>query len=461
MQKKRIIISFHRFSGERPRFTSIPVINHLHADKGCDTIIIKIKPIPRNVVCIIIIIAGMTITQAIIFWSDDASNSLLGTTNFTWPNLERANVDFTRPESEFDERIRAGFERYISTHINNYNSTLGMVISGTGAGSDAEIIARTRTQVRMALACLALANDNETYKIIANNILRTTYEQFQEKTPSAGYRTFGNFYWDLTDGKVLDLNAGPFNSIVLGYIFHYYKDLLDDDVIRMWEDGLSALIGTCVHRSDDPNYTNIHLLRTAGILILGKYFNDRATIELSIQLFREWKKYIASIGLTEYATINYYKVSLRAIMGIWEFAPTIEFSNDVEPMIDYLWISYLTQENNGNMGGPHSRDYENDYFYGGNIRSFIEHFLGDIYADVEDNELEWIPYLNWRPSPSILDVAINKTYPYTVQYSYGGIRATAYFTENYSIGAQDGVNPNGEVGSSTIPVYVTLNTSYG
>ncbi|MFX0098647.1 MAG: hypothetical protein ACFFCS_03630 [Candidatus Hodarchaeota archaeon] len=403
---------------------------------------------------LLILVIGLISTYSIVFISN--WDLIGGTSAYTWPNLQRPDFDLDNPETAFDARVKDGFEQYLNSYIGMYDADLGMVITGSGDDD----IARTRIQVRIALVCLALSSKNATYKQVANSLLRTTFQQFQEHTPASGYRTFGNFYWDLADEKVEDLNAGPFNSLVLGYIFHYYTGLLDADVVSMWEDGAAEVLATCVHRAKDPNYTNIHLLRTSGVLMLGKYFGDTSAIRLGMQMFREWKNYIYNIGLTEYTTINYYKVSLRAMMAIWEFSPDETFSNEVQPMVDYLWLSYIIQENNGNMGGSHSRDYDDDYFYGDGIRTFIEHYIGDYYPE-NDTESDWLTLFNWQPTETMKQLAANKTYPYNVQYCYGGIRAFTYFTENYSLGSQHGVNPNGEVGSQSIPIYATINTTDG
>ncbi|MBD3352987.1 MAG: hypothetical protein GF364_16005 [Candidatus Lokiarchaeota archaeon] len=378
---------------------------------------------------------------------------------FTWPNLLRNDFDITQPETDYDARLKEGFLDAFDGYYDRYNDSLGMIVDDYDYDDEGlEIHAHTRNQIRFALLCFALSPENTTYIDYGNNVLRTFFRQFQEHTPSAGYRTFGNFYWYLDDGLVDDLNAGPFNSVIIGYIFNYYKDLMDNDVLNMWEQGAAEVLSTCVHRSDDPSYTNIHLLRTAGILMIGKYFNDRAAIKLGMEYFYEWKDFTLRYGIREYATMNYYQVILKAMMGIWEFSPNVEFSTEAEEMMEFLWLTFLIQENNGNLGGPHSRDYSGQFFYGKEMLEFINLYFGHVYPHRETDN-SYTPIYNWQPTEALMERANNRTYPYYVKYKCYDIRALAYFTKNYSLGAQDGVNNNREIGSQTIPVYATLNTN--
>jgi hypothetical protein len=382
--------------------------------------------------------------------------SLGSQSQYSWPNLTYNSLDLNNPRTEMETRLKSGFEIYLKGRLPSLvNSSSGLVI---GSGSGEDVNGHTRNQLRMALVCLALSSQNQTYRTIANSLLRSSYALFQERTPAAGSRSFGNFYWYLIDGFVDDLNAGPFNSIVLAYIFHYFKNLLDPDVVQMWEEGMAAVIATCVHRLSSPSYTNIQLLRTAGVLILSQYFGDSTGIELGMQMFREWKSFTLNQGLTEYTTINYLQVSLKALMAIWEFAPTESFSNEVTPFLEFMWSTYLIQENNGNMGGPHARDYSNDFFWGGDIRRYINHYFGKVYPN-DEIESDWLPLCNWKPSDKLKSLVNNRTYPYNVEHAFENILASSYFTESYSLGGQGGVNEGEEIGTQTIPLYATLNTS--
>jgi len=178
---------------------------------------------------------------------------------------------------------------------------------------------------------------------------------------------YGAIPWRIGSDKVRDENATEFATESWGTLLLRHGGLLSSSFrSKMLAHVPAAIAALKRHTSDsnpkkvEVNYTNIYLLNSSNLLLLGAAIKDTPTIQQAALQFRNWLRHVSTFGIHEYDSPTYYGVDLKAL--------EIAYSNTLDPALrktlklslDYLWTDIAANYFPGRMSlsGPHSRDYD-------------------------------------------------------------------------------------------------------
>lgn len=179
-------------------------------------------------------------------------------------------------------------------------------------------------------------------------------------------KTYGNIFWYCGDTQINDPNAVEFCMRVILPIWILYQDKLSPNT--------KALLQTIFDQCSEGikrhyvrlSYTNIILMKTANLIMMGEYDNRPEMAKAGYDLLQEWIKYTYRNGLCEYLSPTYYTVDIENLSLIVHFSQSPEIQKIASTALEYLWtdIAVNWYGPSGRLGGTHSRDY--DRLYGHN-----------------------------------------------------------------------------------------------
>jgi hypothetical protein len=214
-----------------------------------------------------------------------------------------------------------------------------------------------------ALAKLVL-NSGEPAARQAEALLRRTFD-LQEMNPASP--NYGTVPWRPNDSSVSDANAIEFTMHSVGPILLRFGDKLSPECKKYLDPHVRAGIAAIRRHRVPVTYTNIFLMKTINLVLLGEASKDPKAASEGYAMLEEWIAYTRQYGISEYASSAYYAVDLHCLGLGYLFAARPKAKARFKACLDYLWTDisahFLPGRSNGaTMAGPHSRDYD---FLGG------------------------------------------------------------------------------------------------
>jgi hypothetical protein len=221
----------------------------------------------------------------------------------------------------------------------------------------------TRDLTNAALAILAAGGSPAQ----AQQLLTVAFSVQNMNTSSP---TYGSFPWYYNSNAVTDENADDFTSQALGPIWLHYGQLFPATFQSQMLQHLQATIGALTRRiggaSFGVSYTNIFLMDTVSLLLIGQSVGDVAAVQAGTQMLQQWNTYtLTSGGIYEYGTSTYYSIDLDSlVMGFLYYPP---LHSTFQTILDYFWTDIKANYFFGqqDLSGAHSRDYDFLYGHGG------------------------------------------------------------------------------------------------
>jgi len=256
----------------------------------------------------------------------------------------------------------------------------------------------------------------------------------QELRP--GNKNFGNFRWYRGQSEVNDRNAIEFvcqNALVLG--LQYGSKLSGENAQAFHALMVDAAQG-CRQQPVKPSYTNIFLMKSCNLILLGQFLNDPTLTQEGRTHLQEWFAWTKQNGITEYNSTTYTGVDMDCAIQLVRLATDPADQQAGKTLLQLFWTEVAMNwfEPAKRLGGSHSRDY-----------NFL---LGIGATDLHLSNAGWIPSLNpealtaegqsrvFAP-PTTWTSPLRETYPREViqRWSPNSAEiATNWITENFCVG---------------------------
>jgi hypothetical protein len=223
---------------------------------------------------------------------------------------------------------------------------------------------------------------------------------------------FGDVPWEMFANDIHDANSVEFTFAPIGPIMLGYADRLSPQFRAEMVPHIAGGIAAIRRHKVPVSYSNIYLMKTENLLLLGEAIGDQDAVATGRQLLDDWLQFTATHGVHEYASPTYTAVQLNCLLNAYRHTHLADVKPKLKAGLDYLWADAAASfiPPGDDMAGPHSRDY--DFLRGtGSIDRFYyfcglrnEFPAGSLFVDsfgAYVNELE----NGYRPSDQTLALA--------------------------------------------------------
>lgn len=293
-----------------------------------------------------------------------------------------------------------------------------------------------RTYTHAAQYALAMGLDP---KIAEDFIRRAMARQYMDPDlPKYGDVPWEMFAHDINDANSVEFTFSPVGPIMLGY-----ADRLSPQFRTEMVPHIAGGIAAILRHKVNVGYTNIYLMKTENLLLLGEAIGDQSAIAAGRAQLDDWLQYTATHGVHEYASPTYTAVQLNCLLDAYRHIRLADVKAKLKAGLDYLWADAAASfiPPGDAMAGPHSRDY--DFLRGtGSIDRFYyicglrDQFpAGSLFVD------SFAAYMNemengYQPSDQIL--ALAHLEPRIVKARWDEIPGAdryAYITPDFAVGS--------------------------
>jgi hypothetical protein len=268
----------------------------------------------------------------------------------------------------------------------------------------------TRDLPNAALTRLLLFRDGKG----AERLLRMAFAQ-QDMNPDSP--EFGSLPWRIGHPEIVDGNAVMFSMQAMGPILLGHADLLSPAFKAELEPHLRAAIAAMRRRQlKTPSYTNIFLMRTVNLILLGEALGDKDSAEAGYKFLDQWIDYTRANGIHEFDSPTYYFPCLDTLGMGYRYAARPGAREKFRACLDYFWTDIAANyfPARGSLSGPHSRNY--DFLRGGgavSLYTFVEGLRPDqntTQLDLErvhllEGESATGEHAGYHPSSEIVNLA--------------------------------------------------------
>lgn len=257
-----------------------------------------------------------------------------------------------------------------------------------------------------ALAELALGQDPAR----AESLVRLLFAQ-QDMDPASP--SYGDVPWQIRGKAVSDANSIEFSMQALGPLLIRHRERLSPGFVAEAAPHLKAAVAAIERHAVPVAYTNIFLMKTVNLILLGRVLADAAIVAAGEKSLDEWLDFTRRHGIAEYDSPTYYKVDSDDLLYGFLYAEKPETRQKLAAALDYLWTDIAANYFPGqeSLSGPHSRDYDFLTGRGGIDAFFVAYGLSALSAKPKELDLETIALLQseldggYRPGPEILALA--------------------------------------------------------
>lgn len=262
----------------------------------------------------------------------------------------------------------------------------------------------------------------------------------------ASKENFGNFRWRFSHSGVNDLNAVEFAVRKLSLIALKFGERLTDSDRRLLNGVLEDALTSVKAHVVPISYTNIYLMRSWNLLVLGAYLADSVASKEGVDNLEKWVSFTKVGGISEYLSPTYYAVDLEVLSLIKNVASDPKVVSLASNALDLIWSDVLFNWYlpSARLAGPHSRDY--DVLHGrGDIDNKVRRVLAtsSLRAHEDDDlysRLSWSP-----PSEKVLANYRRLSYPRSIVYrSNTGAVINSYIDSNSALGSTSALYGSGQ-----------------
>lgn len=203
-----------------------------------------------------------------------------------------------------------------------------------------------------ALAELVLGRDPRT----AEKFVDLAFAQQDMGTKSASY---GSVPWQIGHPEIHDENAIDFATQAIGPMLIHYGDKLSPEFKQRLQPHIKASFAAMLRRNLKVSYTNIWLMRTVNMILMGEAVKDEAAASEGYRELDQWIDYTRQAGIHEFDSNTYYFVDLDALDLGYLYAARPEGRAKFKAVLDYFWSDIAANyfAPNGVISGPMSRNY--------------------------------------------------------------------------------------------------------
>ena len=159
--------------------------------------------------------------------------------------------------------------------------------------------------------------------------------QMQDRGP--GSKSCGNFWWRMSDGKVLDHNAVDFSMRGGALLWLKYRDAIPPPARARLEELLKFAVGGCLRHQVPPSYSNIAIMNAGDLILLGEALNDSACADEGYARLDRFFHYTQTVGAHEFNSPTYTGVDLDGLGLIETYGRRESGRNEARALLEFFW----------------------------------------------------------------------------------------------------------------------------
>lgn len=194
-------------------------------------------------------------------------------------------------------------------------------------------------------------------------------------------------------------------------------------------------------------YTNIYLMQSINLIMLGQALHDSAAGEDGLQRLKMWEGETQQFGIHEFGSPTYYGADLHTLTMAYRDTNDPALRATFGRILDLFWRDMAANEflPRGDLSGPHSRDYflltgggdGDDYLY---LEGFADHLGVDPAVTAGILAYVGTDAKSYKPAESILALASQT--PRVVEQRWGPDPSNErynYVTDDFALGSTSGI----------------------
>jgi len=241
-------------------------------------------------------------------------------------------------------------------------------------------------------------------------------EQMQDRDPKS--RSYGNFWWSMRDGKVLDYNAVDFSMRGGALLWLKHRDFIPETARLRLEKLLELSVQGCLRHKVPSSYSNIAIMNAGDLILLGEALGQPDVAEEGYARLEKLFRYTQTAGIHEFDSPTYTGVDLDGLGMIEMFCQRATGRTQARVLLELFWTDialnwFLPAQK---LAGAQSRTY--DYLRG----------LGELDRQLAMNDWLAVPLpmdidaifsaqARWHPPQK--DRALAGQFPRLVRQSWG------------------------------------------
>jgi hypothetical protein len=133
-------------------------------------------------------------------------------------------------------------------------------------------------------------------------------EQMQDRDPQS--KSYGNFWWSMRDGKVLDANAVDFSMRGGALLWLKHRDFIPAPARARLEKLLEFAVQGCLRHKVPESYSNIAIMNAGDLILLGEALGKPEVADEGYARLARIYRYTQTSGVHEYDSPTYTGVDL-------------------------------------------------------------------------------------------------------------------------------------------------------
>jgi hypothetical protein len=256
-----------------------------------------------------------------------------------------------------------------------------------------------------ALALLELGHGSTN----AEKLLRRLFSLQDMDPQSPGY---GTVPWQEGHPEIKDANAIEFTLLPVGLILLRHGQTLSENLKINALTHVRAGLAAIRRHKVRVTYSNICLMRTANLLLLGQAIGDPNAVAEGEAAFDAWLAFTRTNGVAEYNSPTYTPIQIDCLTLAHNFTTDLSLKARLKAALDFCWAGLAANYFAGRqtMTAPSSRDYSflfsdesvNYTYYLAGLRQTPP---GRVFMSDEVRLWAVARQNGYRPSPEILALA--------------------------------------------------------
>ena len=169
--------------------------------------------------------------------------------------------------------------------------------------------------------------------------------------------TYGNFWWNWSQGAVMDPNAVEFSMRSAALLWFKHQDKLGSGK-RVLKAMLEPAVSACRHHASMPLYTNITLMNAMNLMVLGQALNRKDWIRMGEDRFEQFCLYTWDWGIHEFCSPTYTPIQVACLGMIEAFSNSDRICKQARVMLKLFWANVAANwlDKAQYLGGTYSRN---------------------------------------------------------------------------------------------------------
>ncbi len=237
--------------------------------------------------------------------------------------------------------------------------------------------------------------------------------QMQDRNPKS--RSYGNFWWTLRDGKVMDANAVDFAMRGGALLWLKHRDFIPADAQAALKDLLELAVQGCLRHKVQSSYSNIAIMNAGDLILLGEALGKPYVADEGYARLDKFFRYTQAAGIHEFDSPTYTGVDLDGLGMLEAYGQRATGRAQARALLELFWTDIALNwfPPAQKLAGPQSRTY--DYLHG----------LGELDQELAQNgwlggQLPTVLYpteTRWHPPQTMS--ALSGQFPRLIRQSWG------------------------------------------